>query len=949
MTKKTFFAQQWLQRDSDPTQDSPPSFAPDFIPEVCPVRSRFPTFINRQDKVTRAVLDETKFSPVNCFVPGWKGESLSSKQVIKFEQLLKLVQDDVKSELLKTTDFPRTIKMGLYNEFLSYAESLGLHCEGMDDMGRFWQVLNQDKLTEDENVSQFIDVYAGRVATITFFKLRFIGALLDKCGLELNDRALLYPTSFLSQIFKKGSQTELNSRALESNLYSWYRPSEGMKDCMKELLLLSKDLAITEIIKNVSLRTQVKQDQGKVYSHALSQVSLGLFLNSLQINFPLWLETIEGKTILPGSLEQQEIISCKYIGDYLESLSLSHWLAQENNQKMHWDQILCSDFKGQEFISGIFAKICNELQFLTFLVNKAEHQGMKPIDYICQIMGGHFRNRKNTNTRQGLLLEDNPFYSSTYDRVVLNLCHFPKNNPQHYLMTQIMDQVKYLKNNGYLFVLSSKKLFVPSLRERLDPVLRELKVEAIFDLENVKGKGELGTNIYIFRKRSHNAATYEKQLCSYFRVSADLTTFQEFSPITEHLRSFYLAHLSEMPPMAQLEFSDSFRLEYYQEAVVNGMLIHSTNEDSSRITHPTFFKGLLNSCVPLDTLFDIKSLTLSEKFSQKENALNLGLKRDVSYFLVVDFRNVEVSLELHPMDTFRSIHSDYGETLCSYFELHPKLPGLNPNILRNYFVTPIGKQVTNLTFTGGPSLVKGSLSKLLVPKFMTETEALPAHLKTAFAIFEKSENEFLEISPTAVMKSFNHIDQITRDVLPKHACEILSHYSNLERTLQSLIWKMDDSRYGHKVSFNNPLIQNQLVQKATRPLYPENEDIYLEFVEGSSPVDIHLPLTQTQLKVSHEGDLKLYALELLSNNRVIVRLHGEELIILFINFLLGHANNVPLSKILKAVHIPALNDLRLVVETTQGLKSTYQELLTKVQSSMQMAFRVHVSPGKRTP
>lgn len=946
MTKKTFFAQQWLQKDSESHSDSQQPIIASTAKEVCPIRNRFPTFINRQQTVTQPLLSETKFSPMNCFVPGWKGESLSSKQVIKFERLLKMVQDDVQSELLKTKDFPRTIKLGLYNEFLSYAESLGLHFEGMDDMGRLWSALNPEQLKEDQNLSQFIEVYSGRVATITFLKLRFIAALLDKCGLELNDRALLYPTSFLSQIFKKGSLTELNSRALESNHYSWYRPSEGMKDAMKELLILSKELAITEIIKNVSVRTQVAQNQGKVYSHALSQVSLGLFLNSLQINFPLWLETIEGKTIPSGGLEEEEIISCKYYGDYLESLSLSHWLAQENNQKMRWDQFLCPDFKGFEFISGIFAKTCNELQFLTFLTNKSEHQDERPIEFICKIMGGHFRNRKNTSARQTSLLEDNPFYCSTYDRVVLNLCHFPKNNPQHYLMAQIMDQVKFLKNNGYLFVLSSKKLFVPSLRERLEPVLNELKVEAIFDLENVKGKGELGSYIYIFRKRSQGTSA-QKQLCSYFRVSADLNTFQEFSPITEHLRSFYLAHLNEMPPMAQLEFSDSFRLEYYQEALVNGMLIHSTNEDSSRITHPNFFKSLLNSCAPLDTLFEIKSLGLNEKFSQKENALNLGLKRDVAYFLVVDFRGPDVVLELHPMDTFRSIHSDYGETLCSYFELHPKLPGLNPNILRNYFITPIGKQVTNLTFTGGPSLVKGSLSKLLVPKLMMETEALPGHLKTAFAIFEKSEEEFLEISPQAVMKSFNHIDQITRDILPRYACEILSHYSNLERMLQSLIWKMDDSRYGHKVSFNNPMIQNQLVQKPTKPLYPENQDIYLEFVEGSSPVDIHLPLSQTQVKVTHEGDLKLYALELICQNRIIVRLHGEELMILFINFLLTHATNVPLSKILKAVHVPALQDLKMVVETTQGLKSTYQDLLLKVQESIMMAFRAHVSPSKR--
>lgn len=948
MTKKTFIAQQWFQRSEESGPDSRSALPVSGSKDTCPTRSRFPSFVNRQQSVTRPVLDNSKFSPFNCFVPGWKGDSLSSKQVIQFERLLKVVQVDVKSELLKATDFPRKIKMGLHNEFLSYAESLGLHFEGLDDLGRFWQQLTPEALSEDQHVGQFIEIYASRVATITFLKLRFIAALLDKCGLDINDRALLYPTSFLSQIFKQGSQTELNSKALESNLYSWYRPSEGMKETMKELLLLSKELAITEIIKNVSARTQSAQEKGKVYSHALSHVSFGLFLNSLQINFPMWLETIEGKTPSFESLEQEEIISCKYFGDYLESISLSHWLAQENNKMFRWDQMLCPDFKGLEFVSGLFAKVCNELQFLTFLANKAEHQGEKPIDYICKIMGGHFRNRKNTGLRQGLLLEDNPFYSSTYDRVVLNLCHFPKNNPQHYLMAQIQDQVRYLKNDGYLFVLSSKKLFVPSLRERLEPVLKELKTEAIFDLESIKGKGEIGSYIYVFRKRA-NATSSLKQLCSYFRISADLNSFQEFSSVTEHLRSFYLSHLTEMPPMAQLEFSDSFRLEYYQEALVNGMLIHSTTEDSSRITHPAFFKGLLNSCVPLDTLFEIKSISTKEDFSQKEHSMNLGLKKDLSYFLIVDFRKQEVALELHPMDTFRSIHSEYGETLCSYFELHPKFAGLNPNILRNYFITPIGKQVTNLTFSGGLNLVKGSLSKLLVPKFLTETEALPTHLKTAFEVFEKNEMQLLETSPQSIIKSFNHVDQIIRDILPRYACEILSHYSNFERLLQSLIWKMDDSRYGHKISFNNPMIQSQLMQKQTRPIYPDNEDVYLEFVEGSSPVDIHLPLTQTQMKVSHEGELKLYSLELISNNRVIVRLHAEEVIILFVNFLLSHATNVPLSKILKAIHIPSLNDLKQVIDTTQNLKQSYQDLLVKVQNSILTAFRLHVSHTKRSP
>jgi hypothetical protein len=945
MTKKTFLAQQWFQKDnSSPAASATANSASEGSePKLF---HRFPRF-NHLSKLTPPVLDQGRFSAVNCFVPGWKGDALSSKQVIRFEKLMNTIQLDVRHELLKTHDFTRTIKLGLYNEFLSYAESQGLHCEGLEDLGKFWQELSSESANHHEDVTKFIDIYCGRVATINFLKLRFISALTQKSGIELTERALLYPTSFLSQIFKKGSQYELNSRALETNVYSWYRPSESVREPLKELLELSKTLAISEIIKNVSSKTQ-GADQGRTYSHVLSHVGLGLFLNSLQINLPMWIETIEGKTPLSGTLQDEEIISCKYHGDFLESLSLSHWLAQENNIDFKWDQMLCPDFKGFEFSSGQFAKICNELQFLTFLVNKSAHQGVRPIDYICKVMGEHFRNRKNCSNRQGFLLEDdNPFFASTYDRVVLNLCHFPKNNPQHFLMGQISEQVKFLKPNGYLFVLSSKKLFVPSLHERLGPILRELKTEIIFDLEGVKGKGELGSYVYVFRKKT-TPSDEEKQLCGYFRISADLMSFQQFSSITDHLRSFYLSHLREIPPMAQLEFADSFRLEFYQEALANGMLIHSTNEDSSRITHPAFFKSLLNSCIPLDTLYEAKSLSLSDKYVNKENALNLGLTKNNSSFIVIDFRGPVVNVELFPMDTFRSIHSDYGETLCFYFELKPKLPGLNPNILRNYFITPIGRQVINLTFSGGPHLVKGSLSKLLLPKFLMQTEAPPAHLKTALAIFEKSEEDFLEIAPDILVKSFQHLDQITKDLLPRFACGILSAYSALELTLQSLIWKLDDSRFGSKISFNNPLIQGLLTQKPTRALYPQNEDVYIEFVEGQLPMDIHRPLTQTQLKVIHEGELKLHVLELLSDEKIIIRLHAEEAIVLFLNFLLTQAHNLPISKLLKAIHLPSLQDLKSVIDSTNYLKETYQHLLTQVQESIMLVFRVHVTSGRNS-
>ena len=41
----------------------------------------------------------------------------------------------------------------------------------------------------------------------------------------------------------------------------------------------------------------------------------------------------------------------KFVGDYLESLALSHWLAQDHNSDIKWEQILCPDFKKNDFLN----------------------------------------------------------------------------------------------------------------------------------------------------------------------------------------------------------------------------------------------------------------------------------------------------------------------------------------------------------------------------------------------------------------------------------------------------------------------------------------------------------------------------------------------------------------------------------------------------------------------
>jgi hypothetical protein len=143
------------------------------------------------------------------------------------------------------------------------------------------------------------------------------------------------------------------------------------------------------------------------------------------------------------------------------------------------------------------------------------------------------------------------------------------------------------------------------------------------------------------------------------------------------------------------------------------------------------------------------------------------------------------------------------------------------------------------------------------------------------------------------------------------------------------------------------VIEAKLVQRPTRLLYPGNEDVFVEIV-AAGPNDLHLSLTQTQLQISHEGDLKLYSLDLMSEDQTIVRLHSDEIMLLFIQYILNEARGVSLSKLLRAIHLPALSDLKEVIDSTQNFKSIYQDLLNRTQKAMMDAYRLHVTPKRKS-
>ena len=212
----------------------------------------------------------------------------------------------------------------------------------------------------------------------------------------MTEDTLLNPLSFLSKIFKKDSSTELNCESLQINQFSWYRPSSEFKESLLKLKEAFENVTLTELIKLISTPKDDQIYSIRNYSHSLSHLSFGLLVNELLIKFPGWLKpeakhkpiNTQKVCLLPKT------INTRFIGNHVSSFALSHWLAQDTNIKIsQWNNLICPEFEGSEFIDGQFLKICQELQFLSFLTRIAVEHKYEIVPFICKI--GTCFNKRN--------------------------------------------------------------------------------------------------------------------------------------------------------------------------------------------------------------------------------------------------------------------------------------------------------------------------------------------------------------------------------------------------------------------------------------------------------------------------------------------------------------------------------------------------------------------------
>ena len=605
LEKDYFQAESWLKLKNGPI--APP------VPSSCtPLPDKF----------------SGPFNPRDYLIPGWDGQALISKAGIKLRKLFQLITEDVKKQI-SSAPFNKSLKIEIYNEFLSYAEYSALECTHIESLSDFFHHLHWPQGPHAKELNKFKHIFATRVATIYLFKVRFLVKLGQALKQKIHSNYLLNPTSYFTKIFRKGSSTQLESPAVTLNHYSWYRPVIDLLSGEFNIVDIYEQVSITELQKIFS-SNNVGPLRERDYSHSLSHLNFGSFLLRLISQLPSWInhKNTDNTQRLQSLLgqEQNKVLTAQYCGDHLESLALSHWLAQ--NKLLNSDRkfIVCPEFYNPQYRYGNYARLTYELQFLCLLTDIAKQSHQSPISLICSTYRIKENSKKIIEKQPSLfgstVIRDNHF---AYDRIVLNLTQFPKNNTHHFLMNKIQEKLPELKEGGFLIALSTKKLFIPSLSERVEELLKGFKLESVLTFENLKGRGEIPPYLYVLSRRSQVEAQklslpgqllissiseqskgIQKHPCLSFRIHGTLRTFSHFSIINQAFKDFFKNKQSSTTPVYHKELSEDFTFEFYQDAMIDGQLINTTSKDTSRVTHPSFFKNLMRSCYPMNHFFQIE-------------------------------------------------------------------------------------------------------------------------------------------------------------------------------------------------------------------------------------------------------------------------------------------------------------------------------------------------------
>ncbi len=873
-------------------------------------------------------LENKKSSPISLLVPGWTGDGIVSKTALSIRAASENLWKNSLKLFSSFKDSNNNLKNLILMEFNLHIRSKeGLDLE-FNSIADFWPVLfPRDPSSQRKEIKDFINIYCYRAVITYLYRIQFIASLSRSLCLKPTENNLLNPSGFLSKIFQQGGPKELPCESLHANSYSWFRPDPEHKEIVVKLSRELENISTIEFLKIFS--NLPGMENLPEFSHTLSHKTFGEFLNQLLIKFPDWI-------LGNKSQYQSGPLNTKFGGDYLCSLTNSFWLGQ-NGIDLSNPKIVIPDFIGEGSEDGNFLKICQELQFLTFLSNLSIKLGKESTSFICNTIKQKYSKPLDGGFGQmNLFLNKGHKSEVCYDRMVLNFCNLPKKNPHHHLINLINSQIPILNQNGFLFIFSNQNLFVSSHTERVQEILRSFKLEAYFNFEKLKGKGEITSFLYVLRKRGNKESILEnfsekKETFFSFLWSGNLSSFYNFHLLNKEL-DFFLKNKNPFSfSIYHKDISPDLNFEFLQDAILDGVLLHSSSNDTSKVTHPNFFRNITKCCITFDNFFKIESIDPMGEQGKSNNDLTLELlgkkirqEDKFPFILIVNLTDVNnIKIEIIPSSSFTAKVNENGYACFQYFGLIPKKFNLSINLFREYFQTDLGLQIIQLSLNSSTKL-KSKIKSLLVPGFfLPENNSIP-ELKKEFQFLDYEKSELINSHPDTLLKQFENLKNSLDDLVLTSPLKILESLTNFKLNVELAIsWIYSNNSSAQNFKYTNPIIKDSISKLKLHPIYPVNKDIHIE-VYATSKEELNLPFTHSSLKQKDS----IHFLEINSSKGPLLGIYSDQEILLFIQFLLNSVTGISTLKIIYSLSVPKIGDLKSVLSDFDQINNTFNLFLT---------------------
>jgi hypothetical protein len=350
-----------------------------------------------------------------------------------------------------------------------------------------------------------------------------------------------------------------------------------------------------------------------------------------------------------------------------------------------------------------------------------------------------------------------------------------------------------------------------------------------------------------------------------------------------------------------------------------------------QITHPNFFKNLTQNSMPIESFFHVEALSPNSINSSSNKAsellgINLRTEQKYPYFLTINYTNQSnVEIELHLGESYRAKVEEYGLAYYQYFGLRPKRDNININILREYFSSPVGRQVIQLSLNSGPTKTRGKLKSLLIPKILAEISYLPEVIQQRLEPLEKTEKEILELHPSVIDSEFANLVSVLERKISTFPWHSLSYLCYFKSTLANVLSEFNKST--PVVNYNNPLIIEKLIQVKPQAIFPNNEDIYIKMLAN----DVELLQLELSNVVLHQEEDNCY-LTLFHGDRPLVELHSDINFLHFIKYILDESHGIAVSSLLQNLKLPSLAEFSQTLTHYQEMQISLENLLERIEA-----------------